>query len=151
PLATDCMAWLTEEPGDAILKGEFLGAAGLGASSWAVCCGAGCSAGGAGGACCAVWAGGCGAGLGPPGLRDASSSLRSVSLSGEGVFELARRSLSEIMLVLGGVFGFDRSSGMTIIVVSGLALSGTMTAWFLVHLGTSSRSAMMTPCVAREI
>src|SRR4029077_8807834 len=152
------MASLTEEPGEAMANGDFLGAAGAGASSFAVVCGGCCFSGtGAGawavaGFCCiACWPAGGGAGaLGAPALR-ASSSLRNVSLSTDGVFELARRSLSETIFVLGGVFGFERSSGRTTIMFSGFSLSGTMTAWFLVHFGTSKSSAIMMPCVTSEI
>src|SRR5215472_7571659 len=105
------MASLVEVPGAAIAKGDFLGCAGFGASSWA--CWVGCAGGagvaaGAGGAaaCCAACC--CGAGVGGfgvPGLRAAFIRSRKVALSGAGVLVLARRSLSEIMLVLGGVFG----------------------------------------------
>src|SRR6266853_6749893 len=106
------MASFTEEPGEAMANGDFLGSGGAGASSFAVACG-GCTCGAgavawavAGFCCIACWAAGGGAGaLGAPGLR-ASSSLRNASLSTDGVFELARRSLSETIFVLGGVFGF---------------------------------------------
>src|SRR4029077_12845966 len=110
------MASLTDVPGEAMANGDFLGAAGAGASSLAVVCGGCCTCGtvvvawAVAGVCCAAcWPAGGGA-LGAPGLR-ASSSLRNVSLSTDGVFELARRSLSEMMFVLGGVLGFERSSG----------------------------------------
>src|SRR5262249_14702452 len=106
---------------------------------------------GAGVCCAACCAGGCAAGLGTPGRRDASLSLRNVSLSSDGGFELARRAFLEILFVFGGGFGFCRVSGWMSIMFFGFCVSGTMTAWFLVHLGTSSSRAMMTPCVAREI
>src|SRR5215469_16525659 len=99
------MAWLTEVPGDAIVKGDLVGWLGFGASSCA-CCVVCCCGGGAGACavagfcCCAIcWPGGGEGGLGVP-ARRASSNLRSSSF--EGVFVLARRFLSETMSVLGG-------------------------------------------------
>src|SRR6266571_2815426 len=149
------MASLTEVPGEAIAKGDFLGAAGAGAGSWAVVCGGFCISGigapcaVAGFCCMACWPGGGGAeGLGGPGLR-ASINLRSASLSTVGVRVCAIRFLSEIMSVLGG-FTLSRSIGNGI-KVSCFSLMGTMTGRLKLHLGRKISNAIMTAWVIREI
>src|SRR5215831_1269745 len=147
------MASLTEVPGEAIAKGDFLGAAGAGACNWAVVCGgfwtSGTGACAVAGFCCiACWAGGGAAGgLGGPALR-ASINLRSVSLSTVGFGVCAVRFLSEIMSVLGG-FTFCRSSGSGRNVASCLSLMGTITGCRKVHFGRKISNAMMMAWVIR--
>src|ERR1041385_1835537 len=148
------MASLTEVPGEAMAKGDFLGAAGAGACNWAVVCGGFCTSGtgacAVAGFCIACCAGGGAAcGLGGPALW-ASISLRSVSLSTVGFGVCAVRFLSEIISVLGG-FTFCRSGGRSRKVVFCFSWMGTMTGRVKVHLGTRMSKAIMMACVIREI
>src|SRR6478736_2066652 len=158
PAAAEWIASFTEAPGDAMAKGDFLGAAGTGDSTWAVAGGGGWTAGtgavdcAVAGFCCgACWpAGGGGEALGGPGLR-ASISLRNVSLSTVGVFVCAMRFLSEVMLVFLGGFTLSRSSGKGMNVVSCFSLIGTITGRLKLHFGIKINKAMMTACVISEI
>src|SRR5579859_3813676 len=115
PLATDCTAWLTVAPGEAIVNGDFFGVFGCGACSCAFCVGGGGLGAGApwAGDCCIACCGAAGgvAGLGGPGRR-AAINLRKKSLSTAGLFVCAMRFLSDMMSVFcGGVLIFCRSSG----------------------------------------
>src|SRR5579864_5193364 len=77
PAAAERIASFTEAPGEAMVNGDFLGAAGAGDSTCATAGGVGCAAGTgaavcavAGFCCCACWPeGGGGEALGGPGLR----------------------------------------------------------------------------------
>src|SRR5882724_3229968 len=150
------MAWLTAEPGEPTANGFLFVGLGKGASNLAVCAG-GCGAMGSvpcvvdGCSCADCWGGadgGAAGGFGRPGRR-ASRSLRIVSLFSAGVRDCAIRFMSETTSVLGGFTlswsgGSDRK-------VSWFSFGGRMSMRLVDHLGSSTRTTMITVWTTSEI